>query len=199
MPAPEQPSEPAHNLTVEEVRAELAGIKPGAPSPLRDAIAGHAARSGQEAAELLNEAVKRALSTRTIPAGVPFDAVLAEIARSIASGVNRSRSRAREHISDLPIDELLNLIPAGGYTVSSPEELIEQERIRQICADALDRLAADDKKLTALIDAIDQGKRGDDLALAIGITKRELATLRKALKRGVKRIWPEVEQEIGEQ
>lgn len=102
MPAPEQPSEPARNLTVDEVRAELAHIKPGAPSPLRDAIAGHSARSGHEVAEKLNEAVKRALSTRTIPAGVPFDAALAEIARSIASGVNRSRSRAREHISDLP-------------------------------------------------------------------------------------------------
>ena len=94
---------------------------------------------------------------------------------------------------------MLNLIPAGGYAVSSPEELIEQERIRQICADALDRLPADDAKLAALIDAIHQGKRGDDLALALGIAKRELATLRKALKRGVKRIWQEVEQEIGEQ
>ncbi|MFL0669900.1 MAG: hypothetical protein ACJLS3_00265 [Erythrobacter sp.] len=83
-----------------------------------------------------------------------------------------SRSRARERIVDLPIEDLLDLIPAGGYAVSSPDEVVEQERVRQICADALDRLAANDEKRAALIDAIDQGKRGDDLALALGITKR---------------------------
>lgn len=199
MSAPEPPPEPARHLTPDEVRAELAHIKPGVRSPLRDAIAGHAARSGQEAAELLNEAVKRALSSRAIPADVPFDAVLAEIARSIASSANLSRSRARQRIVDLPIQDLLDIIPAGGYAVSSPDDVIEQERARQICADALDRLAANDEKRAALIDAIDQGKRGDDLAATIGITKRELATLRKALKREVKRLWPEVQDELGEE
>jgi hypothetical protein len=56
-----------------------------------------------------------------------------------------------------------------------------------------------DEKGAALIDAIDHGKRGDDLAAAIGITKRELATSRKALKREVKGLWPEVHDELGEE
>lgn len=75
MSAPKPSPEAARHLKPDEVRAELAHIKPGVRSPLRDAIVRHAARSGQEVAELLNEAVKRALSSRAIQADVPFGAV----------------------------------------------------------------------------------------------------------------------------
>ena len=181
-------------LTTDEVRAELARIRPGAADALNDAVAGHAARSREDPRELLNEAVHRALTTRAIPADVPFDTVLAEIARSIASSINISRHRARQHIVDLPIEEILDLLPAGGYVVTAPDEIIEQERIRDLCIDALARLSQDNPKIEALVDGIGQGLRGDELMRAVGISKRELATMRKALKRSVKRIWPEVQE-----
>lgn len=197
MSAPDNPAKPERVLTTEEVRAELARIRPGAADPLNEAVAGHAARSREDPRELLNEAIQRALTTRAIPADVPFDTVLAEIARSIASSINISRQRTRQHVVDLPIEEIVDLLPAGGYVVTAPDEIIEQERIRDLCIDALARLAQDDPKIEALLDGIGQRLRGDELMSAVGISKRELATMRKALKRSVKRIWPEVQEQIG--
>jgi hypothetical protein len=114
--------------------------------------------------------VHRALSTRSITADIPFDAVLAEIARSIASSINISRHRARQHVVALPIDEIEDLLPAGGYAVMAPDEIIEQERIRDLCIDALARIAQDNPKIEALVDGIEQGLRGEDLMRAVGIS-----------------------------
>jgi hypothetical protein len=197
MSAPDKLAKPDRILTTEEVRAELARIRPGAADPLNEAVAGHAARSREDPRELLNEAIQRALTTRAIPADVPFDKVLAEIARSVASSINISRHRTRQHVVDLPIEEIVDLLPAGGYVVTAPDDIIEQERIRDLCIDALTRLAQDDPKIEALLDGIGQRLRGDELMRAVGISKRELATMRKALKRSVKRIWPEVQEKIG--
>jgi hypothetical protein len=195
MLAPKPPPLPQRQLTQDEVRAALSAINPGAANPLNSAIDGYAKGSRQDPRDLLNEAVKRALSTRSVPADIPFEAVLAGIARSIASGINIAR--ARERIVDLPVEELFETLPTGGYTVSSPDEIIERERIRELCADAIERLARNDAKRAVLIDAIDQGMRGEDLADALGISKRDLASMRKALKREVQRIWPEVAEQIG--
>jgi hypothetical protein len=137
MSGPDYSCKPERVLTKDEVRAELARIRPGAADALNDAVAGHAARCRQDPRELLNEAVHRALTTRAILADIPFDAVLAEIARSIASSINISRHRARQHVVALPIDEIVDLLPAGGYAVMAPDEIIEQERIRDLCIDAL--------------------------------------------------------------
>lgn len=196
MSGPDLSRERERVLTKDEVRAELERIRPGAADALNEAVAGHAARSREDPREILNEAVQRALSTRAIPADVPFDIVLAEIARSIASSINIGRQRARQYVVDLPIEEVVDLLPAGGYVVTAPDEIIEQERVRDLCIDALTRLARDDPKVEALVDGIGQGLRGDELVSAVGISKRELATMRKALKRSVKRIWPEVQQSI---
>ena len=48
---------PERKLTVDQVRAELARMKPGAADALGVAIAGHAKRYGQDPRELLSEAV----------------------------------------------------------------------------------------------------------------------------------------------
>lgn len=196
MSAPDQPAKPARVLTTDEVRAELARIRPSAAGPLKEAIDGHAARSREDPRELLNEAIQRALTTRAIPADVPFDKVLAEIARSIASSINVSRHRTRQHVVDLPIEEIVELLPAGGYAVAAPDEIIERERVRQICADAIERLARDDDTRKALIDAIGMGMRGEDLAASLGVSKRDLASMRKALKREIQRVWPTVAEQI---
>ena len=198
MSAPDKLAKPERVLTTDEVRAELARIRPGAPGALKEAIDGHAARSREDPRELLNEAIQRALTTRAIPADVPFDKVLAEIARSIASSINVGRHRTRRHVVDLPIEEIVDLLPAGGYVVAAPDEIIERERVRQICADAIERLARDDVTRRALIDAIGMGLRGEDLAASLGVSKRDLASIRKALKREIQRVWPTVQEQIGE-
>lgn len=196
MSGPNQPIKPHRVLTKNQVRAELAKIRPGLADSLNQAVAGHAARCREDPHDLFNEAVQRALSTRAIPADVPFETVLAEIARSIASSINIGRHRARQFVVDLPIEEIVDLIPAGGYVVTAPDEIIEQERVRELCIDALARLSRDDPKIEALVDGIGQGLRGDELMNELGISRRELATIRKALKRSVKRIWQEVQVSI---
>lgn len=198
MSAPDKLAKPERVLTTDQVRAELARIRPGAPGALKEAIDGHAARSREDPRELLNEAIQRALTTRAIPADVPFDKVLAEIARSIASSINVGRHRTRRHVVDLPIEEIVDLLPAGGYVVTAPDDIIERERVRQVCADAIDRLARDDVTRRALIDAIGMGMRGEDLAASLGVSKRDLASMRKALKREIQRVWPAVQEQIGE-
>ena len=70
MSAPDQPGKPARVLTTDEVRAELARIRPNAAGALKEAIDGHAARSREDPRELLNEAIQRALTTRAIPVDV---------------------------------------------------------------------------------------------------------------------------------
>lgn len=99
MSAPEPPPLPQRQLTQDEVRAALSAINPGAGDPLNSAIDSYAKGSRQDPRDLLNEAVKRALSTRSVPAYIPFEAVLAGIARSIASGINIARARANRRFA----------------------------------------------------------------------------------------------------
>jgi len=197
MSAPNQLPTVARLLTRDEIREELARIKSSAADPLGQAVAGHAKLAGEDPRDLLNEAILRALATRAVPSNIPFEAVLSGIARSVASGITKRRVRARERVPDTPLEDLIAAIPAGGYTVSTPDEIIERERVRQICADAIKRLARDDATREALIDAIGQGIRGNELAATLGISKRDLASMRKALKREIQRIWPTVDEQIG--
>lgn len=88
----------------------------------------------------------------------------------------------------MPIDEATERMAVGGYVVQTAEEIIETERIRQVCIDVIDRLAAASTQQATLLDGIGLDLRGRALADHVGITPNELATLRRALKRQAQRL-----------
>lgn len=183
-------------LTSDEVRAELAKVSFAPGGAMQRAAGALAGRVGTDSRDLLHEAVRRALVSRVCPAGVPVEQFVAGIMRSIVSAILRSRERGRDIDLLMPTDELEARLGLGGYTVRSPEEVIEIRRVRQLCIDVLDRLAEGSTAQEMLVDAIGHDLRGQQLADHLGVTMRELATLRRALKRRVQRIWPEVMGEI---
>lgn len=149
-----------------------------------------------EGRDLLNDAVCRALISRQCRNEITVAQFVVGIMRSIASTARRSRERRREEHVHLPVTDISERLALAGYVVQSPAEAIEAERIRDICADTLERLAAGSPLNARLIDGIGLGLRGDALAKYLNITSDELATVRRALKRQVQRIWPEVEAKI---
>jgi hypothetical protein len=111
----------------------------------------------------------------------------------IASTARRSRERRAEDPVSIPVEVLAEQMAVGGYTVPSADVIIEIERVRQICADVLDRLAATSATQARLIDGIGLGLRGQELADHLAISLDDLATVRRALKRHAQRLWLQVE------
>ena len=143
--------------------------------------------------DLLHEAICRALTSRQCRETATVDQFLRGIMRSIASTARRSRERRGEHHVGYPVEDLVERMALGGYVAQSAEDIIETERVRTLCADVLEQLAAASKTQAALIEGIGLDLRGQDLADHLGITLSELGTVRRGLKRNVQRIWPKVE------
>lgn len=143
--------------------------------------------------DLLHDAVCKALTTRECKADLTVEKFLGGVMRSIASTKRRSRERGKENHIFMPTDDVAERMGRGNYTVASPEQIIEIERVRTLCADILAQLAAASPAQAALIEAIGLGLRGRHLAAHLGITTQDLATVRRALKRHVQRLWPEIE------
>ena len=149
-----------------------------------------------EGRDLLQEAVTRALSSRSCREGITGEQFVAGIMRSIASTARRGRERRGEIPSSIPIDVLIEQMGGGPYTVQTADEVIETERVRRLCADILDRLAKVSPLQAQLIEGIGLDLRGRKLADYLGITRADLATMRRALKRNAQRVWAEAEPQI---
>lgn len=183
-------------LSRAEIEAELLKIDmaPRAEIVRRaDQLAGDYLGEGRD---LLQEAVTRALSSRSCREGITGEQFVAGIMRSIASTARRGRERRGENPASIPTDVLVEQMGVGPYTVQTADEVIETERVRQLCADILDRLAQVSPLQAQLIEGIGLDLRGQALAHYLGITCADLATVRRALKRSAQRIWTEFEREI---
>lgn len=145
--------------------------------------------------DLLHDAVTRAVVSRSCREGIPIEAFLAGVMRSLASTARRSRER-REEQRAMPIDWLAGRSIDGALVTQSADELIEIERIRQICAEVIDLLSAESDQQAALIDGIGLDFRGRALADYVGISPEELATARRKLKRHAERLWPHFERRL---
>lgn len=146
--------------------------------------------------DLLQEAITRALASRSCREGVTGEKFIAGIMRSIASTARRARDRRKENSVSLPVDVLAEKMALGGYTVLPADEVIETERVRRICENVLDTLADMSPQQAALIEGIGLGHRGRALANYLDISLEELATVRRALKRNAQRLWIDVEFQI---
>ena len=149
-----------------------------------------------EGRDLLHVSVSRALTSRSYREDLTAEQFLGGIMRSIASTARRSRERRQEDPVVLPVDEATERMGLGGYVVKTADEIIETERVRQLCIDVIDRLAAASEQQAALLDGIGLDLRGQALANHVGITLDELASIRRALKRQVQRLSPVFSQSL---
>lgn len=186
----------ARPLSRDEVVREVANLDLSEGGSVRRAADAMSQDLPGDGRDLLHDAICKALTSRTCKADLTVEAFLSGVMRSIASTRRRSRERGRENHIFLPAEELVERMGGGSYTVASPEQVLEIERVRTLCADVLERLAAASPRQAALIDALGLGLRGHDLAVHLGISVQELATLRRGLKRHVQRLWPEVEASL---
>ncbi|KAA9016884.1 hypothetical protein [Sphingobium limneticum] len=177
-------------LTRQEIRQLLASAKFSYVDLIRVARSFPGYVHG-EANDLLHDALGAALGTRACPSGVTIEKALIEIMRSKWSTAARGRARRKVQVDYMPLEEIA--LAGNRYTVASTDEIQEIERVRMLCADVLERLSLE-PGFEALIDAIDADLRGQKLADHLGLSRRELASLRRALKRKIQKLWPDVKQ-----
>lgn len=144
--------------------------------------------------DLLHDALGAALGPRTCPSDVTIEKTIIGIMRSKWSTAARARERRKVQIDYMPLEEIA--LAGNRYTVASADEIQEIERVRMLCADVLERLSVE-PGFEALIEAIDADLRGQKLADHLGLSRRDLASLRRALKRKIQKLWPSVEKMLG--
>ncbi len=152
-----------------------------------------------EGRDLLHDAMLRALTSRSCREDLTAEQFLGGIMRSIASTARRGRERRQENPVVLPINEATERMAVGGHVVQTADEIIETERVRQLCIEVIDHLTAASEQQAALLDGIGLDLRGRALADHVGITSDELATLRRALKRHAQRLWPALRQSLSDE
>ncbi len=194
MPAPFEPKDGFRELSRDEIRAEVTKLYRDHGDRVERRADGIAFDYPGEGRDLLHDAIFRALTSRSCREDLTAEQFLGGIMRSIASTARRSRERREEDPVVLPVDEVAERMAVGGYVVQTADQIIETERVRQLCIDVIDRLAAASAQQAALLDGIGIDLRGRALARYVGITPKELATLRRALKRQAQRLWPAVSQ-----
>lgn len=191
MSAPFKPDENARPLTRAELDAALDRIDFTHGRGLQaqaERLAGDIAGDGKD---LLHDAIYRTLKSRQCKTGITVERFLWGVMRSLASTKKRSIERGRENHVFMPPEEIAAHLGGGPYAARSAEELIEIERVRDLCAEILERLADKSAAQAALIEGIGLDLRGQELAEHVGVSREELATIRRALKRHAERLWPQ--------
>jgi hypothetical protein len=131
--------------------------------------------------DLLSIAIERALRCPRWEKGVGER--IESILSSIASTMNRSRARGRLRGVYLVSLDDGTIVDRHFPDTRNPSQAVEMEARRRGSQKALELIANGDLKLHALIDGIGLGFRGKQLQVHMGMTKRQLATLRRRLKR----------------
>ncbi|MCE7796519.1 hypothetical protein LWE61_08080 [Sphingobium sufflavum] len=177
-------------LSRQDVQKRMQDVNFKVGAPVSQAADHFAKMSQSDRGDLLNEAVKRALTSRNCPANVDIEQFLNGILRSLASGINRARAVAQDDgtFIHMPIPELLAAVGLTSMTSPPADEVLEIERQRAVFAGLIEELAGHSEQMAALIDAIDQGMRGKDIEATLPISTHELAALRKSLKRQAARL-----------
>lgn len=168
-------------LTIDQMRDRLCAtnLHPGGTVPRKAYELGR--RYGVDSDDLMQAAVVRSLGKKTIRPDLPPDLYLAQVMRSIGSGVARARLRARERREGF--EYTLGAQIAGSHLALGTEERLRFEAEQIFYAALLEELADGDERVVKLIDGIGQDLRGSRLAEFVGIKKEQLATLRRTLKR----------------
>ena len=168
----------ASYLTKAQVRSAIAAIDISSNSTLMRMARWRAFTAGIDAADLLQEAILRALTSRSFPCGLKTEHFLMGVMRSIASATIAKRARDEALCRDefnLPVLQL------------APDEACEFAERADAWRQGLDDVVAGSQEIKKVIDGIDQGLCGRALAEFANTDQARLASVRKSIKRRVAR------------
>ena len=171
-------------LTRSQVRAALAGIDVGPGSQLHRSARYRAWTAGTDADDLLQEALLRAMTSRSCPANIRIECFLMGVMRSIANAIIAKRERERD-LCDLVA--AVEKERAEHRSLSPIEEIDLRDRARA-SQDALDAICRNHTTAAKVIDGIDQGFFGKALARFAGTSQDELANVRRLIKRRAENV-----------
>ena len=177
-------SSAASYLSRARVRAAIAKIDTRANSTLMRVARFRAFTAGIDAEDLLQEAILRALSSRSCPVGLKIEYFLMAVMRSIASAVIAKRDRDEPLFREVCDQFVPAPAPDKAYEIA-----LRAEAFRK----ALENVAGSSIKTEEVIDGIGQGLCGKALADFAGIDQAELATTRRLIKRRAAKVWGEFE------
>ena len=168
----------ASYLTKAQVRSAIAAIDISSNSTLMRMARWRAFTAGINAEDLLQEAILRALTSRSFRCGLKTEQFLMGVMRSIASAIIAKRARdealCRNQIN-LPVSPL------------APDEACDFAERADAWRHALDNVVAGSQEIEKVIDGIDQGLCGRALAEFADTDQARLASVRKSIKRRVAR------------
>lgn len=167
--------------TSAQVRSALATInfKPG--SRLARCAAYRAFTASLDADDLVQEALLRAITTRSCPAHIAIEHFLMGIMRSIASKAIEKRERADE--------AMIEYGRAYSNAPLSPEESFARDESADMCRRSIERVVAGSLITERVLDGIERGLCGKALADFAGVDQVKLATVRRKIKRRVAGVW----------
>ncbi|MEL7684460.1 hypothetical protein AAG594_09010 [Citromicrobium bathyomarinum] len=168
-------------LDAAQVRAALGELHIGRGSALMRYARYRAWTADLDADDLMQEAILRALSSRTCPSHISIEHFLMGVMRSIASAAIKRRER--------DVDTLLGYgLNAAEGPAPADQAICATERAT-VCRNAIERVIADDPLVEAVLDGIDEGLCGASLAWRARTDKATLATVRRLIKRRVASEW----------
>jgi hypothetical protein len=176
----------ASYLTKAQVRSAIAAIDTSWNSKLMRVARWRAFTAGIDAEDLLQEAILRALTSRSCPYGLKTEHFIMAVMRSIASKIIEKRGRA--------CDALLHYGLITQNQPMTPEECLIFDERADICRRSIEKVVAGSATVKAVIDGIDHGLCGAALADFAAISETELAVVRRKIKRRVAGIFAKLEQ-----
>lgn len=177
-------------LSQSQVRTAFAAIDIGPGSRLRRYAGFRGWLAGIDAEDLLQDALLRALSSRSCPRSITIEVFLKGIMRSIASAIIEKR----EQEIDIAISHA-EAAKISSAKLTRPDDILTSKERQLACTAALASICEGSPHAETVLDGIDQGLRGKDLADHAMIDAGELATVRRFLKRRVATIWNEMEDD----
>lgn len=141
-----------------------------------------------DADDLLQDALLRAVTTRSCPAHVQVDRYVRGIIRSIASAiiVKRERNRDLAELARAAEEERL------ANSVLSPDEELDRRERAEVYQDALARICEGNLLAEMVLDGIGQGLRGKALEEFAEADTLELANVRRLIKRRAATVWDDL-------
>ena len=170
-------------LTKPQVRAAIATIDFRANSKLMRMARFRAFTAGIDAEDILQEAILRALTSRSCPAGLKMEYFLMAVMRSIASAIiaRRKRDEAR-YCSELDLV----------VSPLAPDDACEIAERAAAWRQAFDDVVAGSPEIERVADGIDQGLCGKALCEFANTDRARLASVRKTIKRRVNSVCVEL-------
>ena len=166
-------------LTKPQVRAAIAAIDFRSNSKLMRMARFRAFTAGIDAEDILQEAILRALTSRSCPAGLKMEYFLMAVMRSIASAIiaRRKRDEAR-YCSELDLV----------VSPLAPDDACEIAERAAAWRQAFDDVVAVSPEIERMVDGIDQGLCGSALAEFANTDQARLASVRRTIKRRVNNV-----------